>query len=186
MRVVLAAAAGMVALALAGCGGHPSAVAPRERDTASADSDGGRSPASSERGDRQEQGQGRDREDPRDAPVPQVDGKPMWAANRQHSAEENARAQFSRNGADFGARDEDDYVSRAHAFISHPPEGAQILERTNGDRLIYDPKANTFAVVSRSGAPRTLFKPRDGAAYWAQQKSRAADGDRGGRGSEGG
>jgi hypothetical protein len=28
-------------------------------------------------------------------------------------------------------------------------------------------------VVSRDGVPKTMFKPRDGAAYWAQQKERA-------------
>ena len=27
-------------------------------------------------------------------------------------------------------------------------------------------------MVTKDGAPRTTFKPRDGAAYWAQQKSR--------------
>ena len=48
------------------------------------------------------------------------------------------------------------------------------INRQNGDRLIYDPRANVFAVVSKDGAPRTMFKPRDGAAYWAQQKDREA------------
>ena len=39
----------------------------------------------------------------------------------------------------------------------------------------YDAKANVFAVVTKDGAPRTMFKPRDGAAYWDQQKERVAE-----------
>jgi pyocin large subunit-like protein len=115
------------------------------------------------------------RDDPRSAPVPLVDGKPMWAANRRHTAEENARYQFARDGADFGARDVDDFVAKVHAFVERPPRGVETLTRPNGDRLLYDPDANVFAVVSAEGAPRTMFKPRDGAAYWQDQKQRLAD-----------
>jgi hypothetical protein len=42
---------------------------------------------------------------------------------------------------------------------------------------MYDPKANLFAVVDKDGAPRTLFKPRDGTSYWAQQKDSVAKGE---------
>ena len=108
------------------------------------------------------------------APAPMINGHPMWAANRRHSAQDNAAYQFRRNGHDFGSANEDAYVQAAHAFVGHPPAGAQTLQRPNGDRLIYDPAANTFAVVTSDGAPRTLFKPRTGAAYWAQQQARAA------------
>ena len=31
---------------------------------------------------------------------------------------------------------------------------------------------NVFAVMSKAGAPRTMFKPDDGMAYWEQQKAR--------------
>ena len=37
------------------------------------------------------------------------------------------------------------------------------IDRANGDALLYDAKSNTFAVVTKAGAPRTMFKPRDGA-----------------------
>jgi hypothetical protein len=46
---------------------------------------------------------------------------------------------------------------------------------------MYDPKGNLFAVVDKDGAPRTLFKPRDGAAYWDQQKDGLDKGDGGAR-----
>jgi pyocin large subunit-like protein len=95
-----------------------------------------------------------------------------WAASRQHTGAENAAFHFERDGADFGARDVGDYVTRARTFVSRPPKGTLTLERKNGDTLFYDPKANTFAVASKDGAPRTMFKPKDGAAYWDEQKAR--------------
>jgi pyocin large subunit-like protein len=110
--------------------------------------------------------------DPRDAPVPQIGGRPMWAANRTHTAEENALYQFTRNGGDFGARSEAEYLSEVHRFVDHPPRSVESIDRPNGDKLLYDPKANVFAVVARNGAPRTMFKPKNGSAYWTQQKNR--------------
>jgi pyocin large subunit-like protein len=111
--------------------------------------------------------------DPRDQPVPLLtDGKPMWAANRQHTAQENADYQFDKNGKDFGAASEAQYVARVHAFVDAPPAGVKKIARSNGDALLYDAKSNTFAVVTKAGAPRTMFKPRDGAAYWDQQVAR--------------
>jgi pyocin large subunit-like protein len=122
-----------------------------------------------------------DSTDARRAPVPLVDGKPMWAANRRHTAEENANYQFQRDGADFGARDLDDFVAKAHAFTASPPKDALTLTRSNGDRLLYDPAHNIFAVVTKDGAPRTMFKPQAGKTYWDQQVARQADdGDRSG------
>jgi hypothetical protein len=106
-----------------------------------------------------------------DADAPRYHGKPMWAANRNHSSQENADYQFKKNGADLGAGSEDDFIAKAHAFVDHPPEGAETLKRANGDVLVYDAKSNVFAVVAKDGAPRTIFKPRDGAAYWAEQKT---------------
>jgi pyocin large subunit-like protein len=111
--------------------------------------------------------------DPRDAPVTlATDGKPMWAANSKHTAQENADYQFNKNGKDFGAATEADYVAKTHAFVDAPPTGVKRIARSNGDALLYDAKSNTFAVVTKAGAPRTMFKPRDGAAYWDQQVTR--------------
>lgn len=156
-RVLLIGAASALVVALSACGQKPSAVAPQNPTSygpAADTSTGGASTYASQ------------------AAVPLVGGKPMWAANRRHSAEENAQFQFAKNGVDFGARSETDYVAKAHAFVDRPPSDIETVDRRNGDRLIYDPRGNVFAVVSKDGAPRTMFKPRDGAAYWAQQKTR--------------
>jgi len=118
--------------------------------------------------------QSADRADHRKDPVKLLDGKPEWAASRRYSAEESARRAFERNGEAFGARDQEDYVRKAHAFVQHPPKGVETLSRANGDVLFYDAKANVFAVADKAGAPRTMFKPDDGAAYWQEQKDREA------------
>jgi pyocin large subunit-like protein len=109
--------------------------------------------------------------------TPLFHGKPLWAANKKHTAQENADYHFKRDGDAVGATSEDDFLTKVHAFVDSPPKGTETLTRSNGDKLMYDAKANLFAVVDKDGAPRTLFKPRDGASYWAQQKDSVAKGE---------
>jgi pyocin large subunit-like protein len=118
--------------------------------------------------------------DPRTQPAPLLDGKPIWAANRRLTAREAAEKQFARNGESFGAKTLNDYVRKAHAFVESPPPGAEIIRRPYGV-VIYDAKSNTFAAMDKDGAPRAMFKPDDGAAYWAKEKARADRGSRGER-----
>lgn len=186
MRLALLAACGAGLLVLAACERNATESEPaRVENTAgpavtspdAADVGGsGESPRASADEDRSE------RTDPRDGPQPEHDsGAPVWAANSDRSGAENAERQFERNGDTFGADTVEEYVDRAHAFISNPPAGAERATRaSNGDRLIYDPKTNTFAVATREGAPRTMFKPDDGAEYWARQKQQASRSRRGG------
>jgi hypothetical protein len=105
-----------------------------------------------------------------------------WASSRRASGSENAQARFDKYGAEFDAATAEAYAAKARAFLRRPPAGAQVIERANGDRLVYDAKANVFAVADREGLPRTFFHPRDGAAYWTEQKAveakRVAGGER--------
>lgn len=161
--------AAMTALALvASCDNGPSAVETRPRgeaafepasaiSSAPADASPFATPRFSEAGE---------------AARPAAAERQMWTANRKYSARENAEYHFKRDGGDFGARTLDAYVARAHAFIGDPPPGTLTLTRRNGDRLFYHPASNTFAVANRAGSPRTMFKPRDGIAYWEKQKER--------------
>ncbi len=112
--------------------------------------------------------------DHRKDPVKLVDGKPMWSASRKFSAQENAERAFARNGEAFGAGTINEFVDKAHNFVTSPPKGTQTLVRNNGDKLFYDPRGNVFAVASKAGAPRTMFKPDGGMSYWEQQKAREA------------
>lgn len=156
----IALSAGLALVLLAACE-RPSAVAKKEDAPASTASSSG-------------SGSETARAETRDEPVREIDGKPIWSASRKGSAEENAQRSFERNGEAFGAKDLDDFVRKAHAFVDDPPAGTQRLTRSNGDVLLYDPKGNVFAVVTQAGAPRTMFKPEEGAAYWDEQKTREA------------
>lgn len=113
--------------------------------------------------------------DPRDAPPPMRDGRPLWSATRRLTSEENAERAFRSHGAEFGSRDVDAYIAAAHAFLKNPPSDVQTLKRRNGDTLYYAASDNVFAVAREDGAPRTLFKPEEGAAYWREQQEREAE-----------
>lgn len=149
-------------LALAACDNGPSAVAPQQ-------SAGTQMATTPEAGAQvQKSGQTDHRKDP----VKLVDGKPMWSASRKFSAEQNAERAFTRNGEAFGAGTLDQFVDKAHAFVEKPPKGTLTYVRSNGDKLFYDPKGNVFAVATKDGAPRTMFKPDEGRAYWDEQMTR--------------
>lgn len=99
--------------------------------------------------------------------------KPALTANRRETVDAKVARLFERNGADFGASSAEDYLARIQRFTTRPPSGTERAERPNGDVLLYHAGSNTFAVVSRDGVAKTMFKPRDGAAYWAEQKAAA-------------
>ena len=169
MKVVFLAVAGVAALALVACDAGPSATSKAPANPPASISAAGQPGQAAQSGQASQSAS----VDPRDAPAPLAeDGKPIWAANKNHTAQENDDYQFGKNGKDFGASTEADYVAKVHAFVDAPPNGIQKVERSNGDALLYDAKSNTFAVVTKAGAPRTMFKPRDGAAYWTQQVAR--------------
>ena len=99
--------------------------------------------------------------------------KPVLTANRRETVDAKIARLYDRNGADFGARSAEDYLTKVTAFTTKPPRDAETVKRPNGDTLIYQASTNTFAVVARNGSPRTMFKPTTGADYWAEQKAAA-------------
>jgi hypothetical protein len=101
--------------------------------------------------------------------------QPGLTANRRETVDAKAARLFERNGADFGAATAEDYLAKVRAFTTRPPAGTERVERPNGDVLLYQASTNTFAVVSRDGIAKTMFKPREGAAYWAEQKAAAPE-----------
>ncbi len=141
-------------LGLAGCGNGGSAVETRERETQGVEATLTSAPSEA-----------------REAAQEKI--RPALTANRQETVDAKITRLFERNGADFGAETAEAYLARVQAFTSRPPAGTDRVERPNGDVLLYQASTNTFAVVSRDGVPKTMFKPRDGAAYWAEQKAAA-------------
>ena len=154
----MAGAAGVaLALALTGCGNGGSAVETRDRTTeAEAVLTAGRGSPTAVSGAEA-------------APAP------VLTANRRETVDAKVTRLFERNGADFGAATAGEYLDKVQAFTRRPPAGTDRVERPNGDVLLYQASTNTFAVVSRDGVAKTMFKPRDGAAYWAEQKAAAPD-----------
>lgn len=175
VRMALTVALGVSALALSACDNGPSAVSKKATgpEVATANAPERSSGYGADRRGGYGSDDGAPRVDHRKDEVSKADdGKPMWAPSKRFSAEEGAQRQFERDGASFDAKTLDQYVKKAHAFIGHPPKGTLTLTRKNGDILYYDPKDNIFAVASKEGAPRTMFKPDDGMAYWDKQKDR--------------
>ncbi len=152
---VLAAVCG---LALASCDNGPSAVETRERAEASAQ------PMAMAAM-------------PVEAATAETAAQPVKATittARDESVDGKIKRLFERNGAAFGAASASDYLAKAQAFITSPPAGTETAtRRRNGDTLFYQASTNTFAVADRDGVLRTMFKPDDGAAYWAKEKARA-------------
>jgi pyocin large subunit-like protein len=153
-RMIGTMAAGAVLLALASCGDGGSAVETRDRAAAAPEAMLVSAAA---------------------PPAAAAQPPPTLTANRRETTDQKIVRLFERNGADFGVRSADEYLARVEAFTRHPPEGTERVERANGDVLLYEAATNTFAVVSREGAARTMFKPDDGAVYWAEQKTSASD-----------
>ncbi|MFN3930429.1 MAG: S-type pyocin family protein [Brevundimonas sp.] len=152
------AAAGLLGLAMLGltaCGNGGSAVETRDRAA-----DGAEAVLTSAAG-------------PPAAAEGSETAKPALTANRRETADAKVARLFERNGADFGAASAEDYLDKVRAFTERPPAGTERVERPNGDVLLYQASSNTFAVVSREGVAKTMFKPRDGVAYWAEQKAAA-------------
>ena len=156
MHMRMSAALAAAVLVLAGCDSGGSAVETRDRSTAEPVglvSEGARDGVA-------------------DA-APLEAAKPPVTANRRETADAKVQRLYERNGADFGARSAEDYLQKVQAFTESTPSGTETVKRPNGDTLYYQAATNTFAVVDRNGVPRTMFKPDDGPAYWAQQKERA-------------
>lgn len=153
----MGAAAALALLALAGCGNGGSAVETRDRAA-----DGAEAVLTSAAGSPAEA-----------AETGPEKAKPVLTANRRETVDAKTARLFETNGADFGAATAQDYLAKVRAFTERPPSGTERVERPNGDVLLYQASTNTFAVVSREGVAKTMFKPRDGAAYWAEQKAAA-------------
>ena len=79
---------------------------------------------------------------------------------------------FARHGADFHAKDADDYARKAWEFGRESRQGTyQVKVDDDGTRRVFDPKSGAFGAYNRDGTTKTFFKPnsRD---YFARQPGR--------------
>ena len=85
----------------------------------------------------------------------------------------NAYEHWKKHGTEFPEYGNAiDYVKGAHRFTKSPPGGTYEKVKPNGDKMLYDPTINTFAVVDASGAPKTMFRPSAEIKYWDRQSNR--------------
>jgi pyocin large subunit-like protein len=150
--------AGVAALGLSACDNGASAVETRDRAAVAEDA----KPADAGPGGEAAKNAGA-----------AAGAKPAVTANRRETTEAKVQRLFERNGADFGTTTAEAYLAAITAFTTTPPADAETVRRANGDTLIYQASTNTFAVVDSDGVPRTMFKPDDGADYWAKEKAAA-------------
>lgn len=164
------AVAAALLLGLGGCGNGGSAVETRDRTAEGVEATSTEAPVVS----------------PTEAGTsPAEKTRPALTANRRETVDAKITRLFERNGSDFGATTAQDYLAKVQTFTTRPPAGTERVERPNGDVLLYQASTNTFAVISRDGVPKTMFKPRDGTAYWAEQKAAAPNFGRRRAGSSG-
>jgi pyocin large subunit-like protein len=99
-----------------------------------------------------------------------ADEKAVHWSHGQDGANANAGEHWRKHGAQFSEdHNAQEYEDEASNFLHHPPPGAEIKHRADGDTLIYDRGSNTFAVENSQGEPRTMFKPDRGQSYWDRQ-----------------
>jgi pyocin large subunit-like protein len=80
---------------------------------------------------------------------------------------------FRDHGADFGAKNADDYARQASDFLRSSQAGG-LPTKIDADGVIrvFDPKSNTFGAFNPDGTTRTFFKPSS-PTYWDRQPGSA-------------
>jgi RHS repeat-associated protein len=85
---------------------------------------------------------------------------PIWSSTKEKSSVQNAYQHWKMHGKEFpGLNNAKEYVDFARNFLKTPSPGTFTHTRASGDFLRYCPKNNTFGTMTKSGVPRTLFKP---------------------------
>jgi filamentous hemagglutinin len=95
---------------------------------------------------------------------------PIWSSTKNKTAVENAFGHWKKHKSEFPElNNAKEYVERSKEFLNNPPPSALTKINAKGDTLRYDPKTNTFGVLSKDGYPRTMFRPTDKLDYWNRQ-----------------
>ncbi|MEN2434347.1 RHS repeat-associated core domain-containing protein, partial [Weeksellaceae bacterium A-14] len=96
--------------------------------------------------------------------------KGLWSSTKNLSPAQNAFSHFKKHGNEFPEFGNAlQYSEGAHNFMKNSPAGTLMKTRSNGDVLKYNPASNTFGVTNSAGAPKTMFRPKDGIDYWLKQ-----------------
>lgn len=95
---------------------------------------------------------------------------PIWSSTPSRTSIENAYRHWTKHASEFPEfHNAKQYVEAARNFVTNPPAGTLTKVRPNGEKVFYNPATNTFAVQGADGAPKTMFRPKDGINYWHRQ-----------------
>lgn len=96
--------------------------------------------------------------------------KAIWSTNKLLDSIKNAYSHYLQHGAEFPElKNAKEYVEAAHKFVTNPPAGTLTKVRPNGEKLFYNSESNIFVATTKTGEPKTMFKPRDKFEYWEKQ-----------------
>lgn len=88
-----------------------------------------------------------------------------WTSTNKRVPNTNLAEYWSKHSKEFPElKSQNVYYRHAQKFVNDPPRGTLNKTRKNDDTVLYNPKTNTFAVKTKDGAPRTIFKP-DASTY---------------------
>lgn len=94
---------------------------------------------------------------------------PIWTKTKKLEPVSNAYEHWVKHGNEFSDQpfnNAKEYVEDTHDFVNNPPEGTLTKTGPNDDELFYHPPTNTFAVKTKDGVPKTMFKRSDKMGYW--------------------
>jgi hypothetical protein len=86
----------------------------------------------------------------------------IWSPDRKSglTGTESAYRHYKDHGREVGAINAVHYVRMARMFAKNPPSSALVKTRkSNGDKIIFDPSTDRFAVIKSNGQLRTFFVP---------------------------
>jgi len=96
---------------------------------------------------------------------------PIWTATKERTYVQNAFDHWSRHGKEFpGIQNAKQNVE--HAWKFRDRIDISTVTRGNGERLLYDVPTNTFGIFTRSGTPKTFFKPREKLEYFIRESNK--------------
>jgi pyocin large subunit-like protein len=99
---------------------------------------------------------------------------PRWYA-KGFASQAKLDDHFRRHAREWGAGNitKEAYAKRAQSLLGSEV-GGDVLGFTskNGFRFRYNARTNEFATAKPDGTIETLFRPKDGMAYWKEQVSK--------------
>jgi hypothetical protein len=117
---------------------------------------------------------------PFDADAPK-DASPAYSQSQEDDGQlhwgnpNTLQDHFDRHGADFNAKNPEDYARQARVFFLER-EQSQVKTDIDGTIRVYRAETNAFGAYSAEGDTKTYFKPRDGQAYFDRQPGQSHKG----------